>query len=138
MKYGHWKHHRGRFADGIWIFSCIEVCSGELRLEIIPDIKRSEENMMALLKKHVELDNVIISDQHKAYHNITKHGFLDNHSIEFVTDDEWRVHTNNIKGQCNIKPVLDLHLCEFLWRKHVKRNQIDPFLFLNGQHRIFV
>lgn len=24
MKYGHWKYHRGRYVDGVWIFEGIE------------------------------------------------------------------------------------------------------------------
>lgn len=47
-----------------------------MRLEIITDNKRTEENMMALLKKQVDLDFVIVSDQAKFYQDIsTKHGF---------------------------------------------------------------
>ena len=50
--------------------------SGGMRLEIITDNKRTEENMMALLKKQVDLDFVIVSDQAKFYQDIsTKHGF---------------------------------------------------------------
>ena len=52
MKYGHWKYYRGRFVDGIWLFGCIDEETKQLRLEIIPDNKRNEENMLQLIEKH--------------------------------------------------------------------------------------
>lgn len=139
IKYGHWKHHRSRFVDGVWIFGCIECESKEIRLEIIPDNKRTEENMIQLLKKHVDLDSVVVSDKANFYHNIKNHGFKDhkvvNRSAEYVNEDEFptnRIESiwKNVLGVRNTKGTLDYHLCEFIWRKHVKTNNLDPFLFL--------
>ena len=58
-----------------------------------------------------------------------------NHSKEFKNAQG--DHTNNIEstwriiredlGLGRIKETLDLYLCEVIWRRHCRKNNIDPF-----------
>ena len=79
----------------MWIFGAIETVSKRLRLEIIPDNRRTQENMKELIQKHVAPGSIVVSDAAKFYHNIGEWGFehrVVNHSETFVTEDG--VHTN--------------------------------------------
>ena len=119
------KSSAGRFVDGIWLFGCIDEETKQLRLEIIPDNKRSEENMRELIEKHIEPGTTIISDKASSYQNIGKWGFIHkcvNHSEELVNGEG--DHTNLIEstwravrlalGLGRIKGTIDYHLWEVL------------------------
>lgn len=90
MKYGHWKYNRLRYVDGVWIFGAIEKESKKLRLEIIPNKCRNQDNMRSLIEKYIEPGSIICSDSAKFYKNIGDWGYTHktvNHSVEFVAED---------------------------------------------------
>ena len=120
MKIGHWKYYKGRYVDGVWVFGAVEVSTKRLRLEIIPDNCRSKENMRQFIQKYVAPGSRIISNAASFYHNINEWGYEHrsaNHSETFANEDGYR--TNQIKSNC-----------EDVWRRHCKRNNIDPFMML--------
>lgn len=122
----------------MWIFGAIESESKKLRLEIIPDNRRREDDMKALIEKHIAPGSLIVSDAAKFYFNVSKWGYdhqVVNHSETYVNEEGF--HTNTIEstwrtirkslGLGRIKGTLDYHICEVLWRRYCEKNKIDPF-----------
>jgi len=139
-KIGRRKYERGRIVEGSWILGMIHRGhSANYRLEICPDNKRDKDTLLALIKKHVAPGTEIHTDCWKGYIDLDKHGYVHktvNHSENFV-DPETGAHTQNIESswrwmrrhlsrgahQENIAE----HLCEFLWRRRVRKLNEDPF-----------
>ena len=110
------------------------------RLEICPDNKRDQATLIELIKKHVAEGTEIHTDCWKGYINLEDHRFdhkTVNHSEEFVNQDTG-AHTQNIESswrwmrrllsrgrehKCNLAD----HLCEFLWRRRLKKTRADLF-----------
>lgn len=59
MKFGKMKYNRGCPVDDNWIFGAIEKETKRLRLEIIPDNKRDQNSMQALIEKPIEGGTIV-------------------------------------------------------------------------------
>lgn len=139
-KIGKRKYERGRIVEGHWILGLIERGSVNYRLEICPENSRDERTLLDLIKKHVAPGTEIYTDCWKGYVNLSEHGFIHktiNHSENFV-DPNTGVHTQNIESSWrglklslsrggNRGRNLDMHLCEFLWRRRIKQEKKDLF-----------
>jgi hypothetical protein len=109
---------------------------GNFRLEICTDNRRDADTLLPLIQKHVPPGTTIYSDCWKAYGSLEELGykhFTVNHS-ENYKDLETGVHTNNIESnwrplkralQGTQKSTLADHLCEYLWRKEIKKKGVD-------------
>ncbi|KAL7080141.1 hypothetical protein ACQ4LE_000244 [Meloidogyne hapla] len=104
MKMGRRKYERGRVIEGSWI-----------------------------------TDSTIFTDAWKGYNNLSENGFEHwcvNHTYQFVTEEgvttnkiesQWRPLRNRLSRGGIQKDKLADHLCEFLWRRDVKRRDVDVF-----------
>ena len=131
--------------EGSWILGMIEIGTtdnqipeGNFRLEICPDNKRDSETLLPLIQKHIAVGTTIYSDCWKAYGSLEELGykhFTVNHS-EHYKNPETGVHTNNIESnwrplkralQGSQKNNLADHLCEYLWRREIRKKGGDFF-----------
>lgn len=133
------KYNRGRAKVGQWILGMIDRTTGDYRLELCPDNKRRAEDLIPLIEKHVIEGTEVHTDEWKAYGSL-KDKYVHktvNHSEHFV-DPESGAHTQTIEGSWkNLKyelirrgfdrENLAMHLCEYLWHRECKREQLDPF-----------
>jgi transposase-like protein len=140
MKLGKRKFNCGRIIDGSWLLGIICINTKEYRVEICPANKRDSNTLLALINKHIHKQTTIITDCWRGYNGLEADDFNHlcvNHSYNFVDPDTW-AHTQTIES--NWRPLrrrmnrgglrkedLDLHLCEYIWRKEVKRRNADPF-----------
>ena len=146
-KVGKRKYNRGRMVDGTWIFGMIDLGSLDepapptaYRLEICPDNVRNEATLIPLLQKHVRPNTTIISDGWLAYQNIPDYGYNHltvNHTYNFV-DPNTFAHTQTIESSWRAlkrslhqggvkKDDMAIHLCEYLYRREVKKNHRNLF-----------
>lgn len=140
MKLGKRKFNRGRMVEGNWILGMIDEDTNEIRLEICPNNKRDSITLLALIQKHVKQNSTIFTDCWKGYSNLSANDFEHwtvNHRLHFV-NPETKVHTNKIESQWRgirkrltrggiAHDKLAEHLCEYLWRRDVKRRDVDMF-----------
>jgi transposase-like protein len=136
-KIGRRKYNRGRLVDGHWLVGMIDL-NGDFRIEICPDNKRDRMTLAQIITKHVEPGTVIYTDCWKGYNNLEDSGYEHltvNHSMNFRDPDTW-CDTQKIEAQW--RPIrrrvsrggvkeLDMHLCEFLWKRECKQNNLDMF-----------
>ena len=147
-KFGKRKYNRGKRVEGSWLLGMIDIGTkdhpapeGNFRLEICPDNKRDAETLLPLIQKHVAPGTTIYSDCWKAYYTLEElnyEHFTVNHSQNFK-DPITGVHTNHIESnwrplkrqlQGSNKNNLADHLCEFLWRREIKKKKGDLFATL--------
>jgi len=140
-KIGRRKYHRGRVVEGCWILGMIHRRhSNNYRLEICLENKRNKDILLSLIKKHVAPGTEIHTDCWKGYINLNDNGYIHktvNHCEEFV-DSITGAHTQNIesswrwmrrqlsRGGVGSSRIAD-HMCEFMWRRRVRKLNIDPF-----------
>jgi transposase-like protein len=140
LKLGRRKFNTGRLVDGSWILGIVCLNTKEYRVDICPDNKRNGATLISLINKHVKKETTIVTDCWKGYDGLTANGFNHlcvNHSYNYVDPDTW-ANTQTIEG--NWRPLrnrlsrgglrkddLDLHLCEYVWRKEVKNRGADGF-----------
>ncbi|RLU22757.1 hypothetical protein DMN91_005035 [Ooceraea biroi] len=143
MKFGKRKYQKDRLVEGTWIFGAIQVDTGELRLEICPENRRTSEALFPLIKKHILPGTIIHSDCWRAYDCLKDHGYNHssvNHEEHFV-DPETGVNTQMIESQWRPlrarlqrggipKADLDYHLCEYLWHREIEKGDLNPFASL--------
>jgi len=138
-KIGKRKYNRGRMVEGHWIIGMMERGGSGYRLEICPDNCRSADTLIPLIQKHVAEGTEIHTDLWKGYLNLSNFGYTHltvNHSQHFV-DPDTGAYTQNIEfswrsmrrrlSRGGVKDNLDLHLCEFLWRKRLIADRKDLF-----------
>ena len=126
----------------------IDVESNEIRFDICPQNKRDQETLLQLIQKHVAPDSTIFTDAWKGYSNLSENGFEHwcvNHTYQFVTEEgvttnkiesQWRSLRNRLSRGGIQKDKLADHLCEFLWRRDVKRRDDDFFNDLIDKIRV--
>ncbi|CAH2084406.1 unnamed protein product [Euphydryas editha] len=140
-KIGRRKYERGRIVEGTWVLGINHRGHPEnYRLEICTDNKRDSDTLLKLIKKHVKIESTIHTDCWKGYLNLNQHGYVHdtvNHNFEFV-NSETGAHTQNIesswrwmrrelsRGGVRSETMAD-HLCDFLWRRRVKKLNKNPF-----------
>lgn len=149
-KIGRRKYERGRVVEGSWIPGMIHRGHSEnYRLEICPENKRDEATLTALIKKHVAAGTEIHTDCWKGYMNLNTHGYVHetvNHSEEFVDsvtgaytqniESSWRWMRRSLSRGGVTKQTIGDHLCEFLWRRRIKKLNVDPFTQLIADIKI--
>lgn len=129
-KFGKVKYGHGHRVDGVWVVGGVErTPDRKLFLEVVEN--RSQETLIDVLKRNIKPGSIVYTDLWKGYLNIeTQLGITHltvNHSINYK-DPISGAHTNTIEGswsgiKCNIAPrnrtkkLIDLHLCEFIWRR---------------------
>lgn len=135
------KYNRGRLGNPMWVFGAIERSSG--RCFFVPVEQRDSLTLNEIINSRIRPGSRIISDMWKAYNSIQRnpnyiHATV-NHSINFVSPDDPSVHTQSIeclwshlkrKLRCQYGTNEDLfesYLFEFIWRKRVKINNLNPF-----------
>lgn len=104
---------------------------------VVPD--RTSATLLSVIQQHVEEGSEIWHDDWAAYRSLHEHGFVHkvvNHSERFVADDG--THTQRIESQWRIakkwardKAARDddefaEYLCEYLWRRWVRLQALDP------------
>lgn len=149
LKFGRWKHHRGRFVAPTTIFAALEVSTGEQRLKVCNDEKKKDSEMLEFLNLYIKKDSIVVSENQKICEEVELAGFEDYQIVEVGEFINGSGHTiNNLKGSwsnlrqklgCgNIKPCLDEHLCVYLWRKWCVKQNINPFCdLINGLKALY-
>ena len=130
-------------------FGAIDIATGALRLEICLQNRRDRGTLIPIIKKHIKAGSKIYSDCWKVYDCLGQEGYEHllsvNHSIEFVNAEtgantqaielQWRsLRLRFLRGVRSEN--LDYYLCEYLWRREVKRNNLDFFAELIRSIRI--
>ncbi|XP_054155892.1 uncharacterized protein LOC128954341 [Oppia nitens] len=134
---GKMKYWKGRLRKGNWILGMVERGKDRngYRLEL-----RNADTLIPLIQKHVAPGTTIITDEWRAYLSLEKYGYKHltvNHSKHFK-DPVTGAHTNTIEGSWKWmkyklttrgyrRDQLAMHLCEYLWFRDCRRNNIDPF-----------
>jgi len=150
-KFMHRKFHKGRFAEGHWVFGGIEVGVPHPNcfLEVCPGNRRNAATLLPLITKWVAPGSVVVSDMWAAYGGVRNlpggyQHLTVNHSLNFL-DPITGAHTNNAEGQWSqVKrkframngtsdALFPTYLLEYMWRKEhmYSRNEhdvLDPTL----------
>ncbi|KAL6481208.1 hypothetical protein MHYP_G00092880 [Metynnis hypsauchen] len=97
------KYARGRFGNSWkrknWVFGVLEIRDTSRRPVLRLVQKRNRETLMPLIKKHVRKHSIVVSDEWRAYSNLTREGYQHvkvNHSVNYV-DPQTGYHTQNIE-----------------------------------------
>ncbi len=152
MKFGRRKYNVGRIVEGSWIVGMIEHDTNELRIEICPNNIRDAHNLLAIINKHVEKGTTIMTDCWKSYDGLTADGFNHLtvcHKYNYIDpntyantqkiESNWRPLRNRLSSRGVNKEHLADHLCEYLWMRHVKKHNLDPFAeLIKAIARIYV
>jgi transposase-like protein len=140
-KLGKRKYNRGHHVEGVWVFGGVERTEKK-RMFAVNVKNRTAKTLLRLIKKHVRLGSVVITDMFASYRNIEKElemeHFTVNHSETFK-DPVTGAHTNTIEGNWNglklmLRPRartrrnIDEALVEFAWRRINKNNLWTAFL----------
>lgn len=147
-KIGRRKYERGRVVEGTWILGMVHRGHPHsYRLKICPENKRNAATLLALIRKHVVVGTEIHTDCWKGYDCLETHSYLHktvNHLVEFV-NPETGAHTQNIEsswrwmrrslaqGGVRTENLVD-HLCEFVWRRRVKKKERGSFHAICRRH----
>ena len=140
-KFGKRKYQRGRLVEGTWIFGMIDCETNEFRVQICKENKRDEKTLNDMILKYVEIGTTIVSDMWAGYKNLDQYGYNHmtvNHSENFV-DPITGANTQKIEASWNIlkkrlgrggvrKSAMSLHLSEYMYQKHLRKEGGDPFL----------
>lgn len=147
-KFGRQKYHRGRHIRGHWVLGMVADGSDDLRFVVCPEGRRDADTLVPMIQDHVAEGSIIRTDYWRAYLELPSHGFVHqrvNHSDPdhpFVSSDG--VHTNRIESMWSgaktwfrtrpNRPAdedqFSLFLCEYLWRRLVRKQGRDPMLAL--------
>lgn len=140
--FGHRKYNRGRVNNEHWVLGMIEDGKEDVRMIVVD--KRDAKILIPIIQKHVKPGTIIHTDCWKAYDGLEEAGYTHkkvNHSDlfnRFVAEDG--THTQRIEATW--RPVKDwfrrrrygsgkeqfaYYLCEYVWRRHCKKNGIDMF-----------
>ena len=139
-KFGKRKYNRGRYVEGHWVFGGKERDSSEAFMVDVQD--RSAATFLHIILKHVRPGTNIISDEWRAYSQLSSQGMSHqtvNHSVNFI-DPSTGAHTQGIEstwaqtkrmmrreGVMNTsRNLFPTYLQEFLWRR--KFGDLDPFV----------
>jgi len=111
---------------------------------------RGREQLLPILSKWIKPETTIHSDRHGAYFNLEQYvdhcidHYTVNHKNNYVdpqsgahtqsVESNWRHCKNSLPDQ-GLRPyMLQSYLSTFCWHRHVKENNLDPFLFFFGVH----
>lgn len=106
------------------------------------DNKRDTLTLTEIIRQHVEKSSIIHTDEWRAYSDLTTCGYIHrtvNHNVHFVASDgthtqrmesQWSAAKKALRGQHVPEDEFDDKLCEYLWRRHCKKNKLDPMVEL--------
>ena len=108
---------------------------GIYRLKICQDNRRDQATLLPLIERLIEPETTIITDLRREYNGLNDLGYKHltvNHSYNFVNPETF-AHTQNIESSWRPfkkwlnrggvhKSKLAEHMCKFLWRREVRRN----------------
>jgi hypothetical protein len=127
-----------------WVLGAIERGTLKCCLQRIIG-PRSREVLLPILQKWLLPGTIVVSDKWKAYIDLDLHlescaeHYTVNHSKNFV-DPQTGQHTQGVESMwhhlkysfppiCVRPEFLALYLSKFVWMRHVKENNLDPFMF---------
>lgn len=127
------RYNRGRMMREMWVLGGICRETREVFLTVVPD--RTGKTLLEFIKDHVEEGTTIHTDKWKGYDRLSEEGFEHftvNHTENFVDPETgsstqiierlWRDLKLPLKRYNGIpREDVDLFLCEFVWRRHLKR-----------------
>ncbi|XP_064468053.1 uncharacterized protein LOC135378848 [Ornithodoros turicata] len=130
---------------------------GKLRAVICPKNKRDKATLIPLIKRHVERGTTIVTDSWGGYRNLgtlgedarqwRRHGRpryyvhkVVNHRRQLATGPNCEVHTKTMESTWRLlkrslhrrgpqRKDIQSYLDEQLWRRHVERTGLDPFVY---------
>ncbi|KAG0437334.1 hypothetical protein DMUE_3753 [Dictyocoela muelleri] len=137
------KYNVGRLPNGQWVFGLLERGTRNCILITVPD--RSANTLIPIIIRYVLPGTLIISDKWRSYSQLNNHGYQHltvNHSQNFVSPDDPRVHTQNIeslwhhvknrlRSQYGTRHyMLDGYLTEFMFKRRYseKSKRINYFI----------
>ena len=140
QKYG---RGRARKVRHPWGFAAVERGSFKTKMENVEG--RGREQLLPILSKWIKPETTIHSDRHGAYFNLEQYvdhcidHYTVNHKNNYVdpqsgahtqsVESNWRHCKNSLPDQ-GLRPyMLQSYLSTFCWHRHVKENNLDPFLF---------
>ncbi|XP_061722440.1 uncharacterized protein LOC133528942 [Cydia pomonella] len=129
-KFGKRKYDQGRL-EGKWMLTIIEDGSQDLRIEICP----SKSDALVVIQRHVREGSIIHTGVWEAYNCLPEHNYVHEiHSDESLVPPDgtyklgsgWQgltraFHDNKYEGS------FEDRLIEYLWRRRVRLNKLDPF-----------
>jgi len=143
-EFGKRKYNRGKRVDGSWILGMIDIgtnkdvnLDGPFRIELYPDNLRTKEALLPLIRKHVYPGTTIRTDCWRTY-DFSNDDYIHetvNHTL-YYKDPITGVHTNDIESnwrplkralQGSKKKYFADHLCEYLWRREIRKKSGDFF-----------
>ncbi|XP_064459345.1 uncharacterized protein LOC135369758 [Ornithodoros turicata] len=129
---------------------------GKLRVVVCPNNKRDKATLIPLIRRYIKRGTTIITDCWGGYRNLETLGEnpeqwrrrgrrkyythkVVNHRVEFVTGPNREVHTQTIESTWRVlkrslhrggpqRKDIQRYLDEQLWRRHVQRMGLDPFI----------
>lgn len=134
------KYHRGRLLNIVWVLGGI--CRETRDIFVCVVKNRTSDTLIDAIRDRVLPGTNINTDGWKAYGALERNNYHHsavNHSVNFV-DPETKCHTQGIERmwrelkKCSKRyegiprKDIDLHLCEFVWRRSIKKRKIDPFI----------
>ena len=136
-KIGTRKYRRGRIMEGNWILGIIDRNTKDVRMTICPENQNDGTTVYNLISEHVEATSTINTDCWGGYNGLMASGFAA-HLNANHSQHSRRVHTNAIESQFRSlrrsltrggirQKDMDVHICEYLWRKDCESRNADPF-----------
>ncbi|XP_069364576.1 uncharacterized protein [Maniola hyperantus] len=143
-KFGRRTHKKGKKIEGQWVIGMSELGSDELRLDVCPGNEICIENLVPLIKKHIEEGSIIQANYLRPYSCLSEHGYLfrktnDSNGCSEQIDinpekmdcgikleDQWARLGKAYKRNPYVKNFADW-LVEYTWRYKIKTQHKDPF-----------
>ena len=126
-KFSKRKYNRGRYVEGHWVFGGIERDSSEAFMVEVQD--RSAATLLPIILKHVRPGTNIISDEWRAYSQLSSQGMSHqtvNHSVNFIVLSQTKRMMRREGVMNTSRNLFPTYLQEFLWRR--KFGDLDPFV----------
>jgi hypothetical protein len=140
-KFGKREIHKGKHVDGVWVFGGIETENKEQCFFTVVET-RSAEELVPIIQKHIRPGTTIISNDSKAYSNLSELGYkhLTVNQLVELKNSETGDHTYNTESTWHClkkaklssgyaKTLIASCFAEFVFRrKYLVKNKSDnPF-----------
>ena len=137
------KYHRGAaVVSKDWVFGGVERGTNRCFMVVVKD--RSQQTLLALIKKYIAPGSIILSDCWKGYKNLRKLLECEHYTVNhthYFKDPFTHTHTNTIEGtwahakrsmpRSGIRDhLLDNYLCKFVWKRNARANSRILFFYL--------
>lgn len=137
-KFGKRKYNKGRAVEGQWVFGGVDRSTGEVFA--VPVDKRDAATLIPIIQRWIKPGTTIISDCWRAYNSLTELGYIHltvNHSENYVDpitgahtnriESTWRAIKSDYKSSGRRKKYFASYMAVYMFRKHCKLRNIDPF-----------